>query len=508
MLKISLTTLNARYIHASMGLRYLYANMGDLQGNTRLIEFNINSRVMDIAETLLEDHPDIIGIGVYIWNATETLQLVQLIKTISPETIIVLGGPEVSYEFEQQQLVSYADFVITGQADIAFRELCEDLNDNRKPINKIIHPLPFELSEIQLPYAYYNDEDVRNRVIYVEASRGCPFKCEFCLSSLDKTVYPFDLDIFLDEMQKLYLRGVRHFKFVDRTFNLKADTSIRIMEFFLNKMDSANSENLFLHFELIPDHLPEKLKSTIARFPDGSLQFEIGIQSFDDNTQKIISRKQDNNKTNENIIWLKNETSAHLHTDLIVGLPGESIETFATGFNKLVKLNPHEIQVGILKRLRGTPIIRHTEEYNIRYNPVAPYNILSNRDISFNDMQRMNRFARYWDMIANSGRFKNSLPVILNESPFQRFMSLSDWLFESTGQTHKISLNRLFTLLFDAMTVCLNVSEDIATACLTDDFNRSRLKGHPVFNRMDNKPVNDIVSKTEKSHAKRQARHL
>ena len=504
MSEIIISTLNARYIHASLGARYLYANMGELKVITEIQEYIINTRPIDIAEKLLASNPKIVGLGIYIWNVDQSTELAGLIKTISPETILILGGPEISYETSQQKIVEYADYVITGQADFAFAELCNKIYKGEAPADKIIcSDLP-KLDQITYPYDDLTDEDISNRVIYVEASRGCPFKCEFCLSSLDKTALPFNLDNFLAELQKLYDRGVRQFKFVDRTFNLKIQSSIRVLEFFLQKLD----EDLFLHFELIPDHLPEKLKEIIKKFPDGSLQFEIGIQSFDDNTQKIISRKQDNNKTNENIIWLKNETSAHLHTDLIVGLPGESIETFATGFNKLVKLNPHEIQVGILKRLRGTPIIRHTKEYNIRYNPVAPYNILSNRDISFNDMQRMNRFARYWDMIANSGRFKNSLPVILNESPFQRFMSLSDWLFESTGQTHKISLNRLFTLLFDAMTVCLNVSEDIATACLTDDFNRSRLKGHPVFNRMDNKPVNDIVSKTEKSHAKRQARHL
>jgi len=502
MLKITLTTLNARYIHASMGLRYIYANMGDLQGDTRLIEFNINSRIMDIAETLLEDQPNLIGIGVYIWNATETLQLVQLIKTISPETTVVLGGPEVSYEFDQQELVSHADYVITGQADLAFRELCEDLSENRKPINKIIHPLPFELSNIELPYAYYNDEDVKNRVIYVEASRGCPFKCEFCLSSLDKTVYPFDLNIFLDEMQKLYLRGVRHFKFVDRTFNLKADTSIRIMEFFLDKMDSTNSENLFLHFELIPDHLPEKLKSTIARFPDGSLQFEIGIQSLNPEVQTIISRKQNTQKVTDNLHWIREHSAAHIHADLIIGLPGESIESFAQGLNQLYSMNPHEIQVGILKRLRGTPIIRHTEDFDIRYNPQPPYNIVSSKLISFAQMQRMSRFARYWDLIVNSGRFNHAKRVLLENDTFANFLSLSDWIFASAGQTHKISLERLYSFLYRGMVEAVKLDKQLVTNALLKDYEASGIKGHPKFLQADS-------TKTTKKMAssQRQMRH-
>jgi len=479
--KIILTTLNARYIHASMGLRYLYANMGQMQNNTELVEYNINTRVMDIAESLLERNPQIIGIGVYIWNATETLQLVKLLKTISPDICIVLGGPEVSYEYEKQELVSWVDYIITGQAELAFKELCDNLSKNIKPLNKIIHPLPVELSEIQLPYEYYNDEDVANRVIYVEASRGCPFKCEFCLSSLDKTVYPFDLDIFLAEMEKLFVRGVRHFKFVDRTFNLKAATSIRIMKFFLNKMDAKNSQNLFLHFELIPDHLPESLKTTISRFPESSLQFEIGIQSLNPEIQSIISRKQNTQKVSDNLNWIRNHSHAHIHADLIIGLPGESIESFAEGLNQLYAMNPHEIQVGILKRLKGTPIIRHTDKYDMRYNPMPPFNILSSTLINFEDMQRLNRFARYWDLIINSGRFNNTKNILLATNAFYNFLTLSDWIFKTSGQTHKISLERLYSLLYTGMIKALNLNIRKVSDALLSDYELSGIKGKPKF---------------------------
>ncbi len=501
---IILATLNARYIHASMGLRYLMANMGELRDATRLMEFNINSRVIDIAESLLQQQPKIIGLGVYIWNANETLQLVKLLKTISPDTLIVLGGPEVSYEYEQQELVSWADYVITGQADLAFRELCEELLAGKKPINKIIHPLPFELSQIELPYAFYNDEDIRNRVIYVEASRGCPFKCEFCLSSLDKTVYPFDLELFLGEMEKLYQRGVRHFKFVDRTFNLKAETSIRIMRFFLDKMEGDNAQQLFLHFELIPDHLPEKLKSTIAEFPPGSLQFEIGIQSLNPEIQAIISRKQNTQKVRDNLHWIRNHSEAHIHADLIIGLPGESIDSFAQGLNQLYAMDPHEIQVGILKRLRGTPIIRHTDEYDMRYNPLPPYNIVSNSLISFEQMQRLNRFARYWDLIINSGRFNHSKPVILTDKAFENFLALSDWIFEQTGQTHKISLERLFSLLYRGITEALSMDVDVVTECLLKDYEESGIKGDAKFLRRQHSE-SDNVRRIRSSQ--RQMRH-
>lgn len=500
--KIILSTLNARYIHASMGLRYLLANMGDLQASTELIEFNINSRVIDMAETLLQKKPAIIGLGVYIWNAMETLQLVNLLKTISPETILVLGGPEVSYEFDQQDIVQNADYLITGQAEMAFKELCEDILNKKNRLNKIIHPSPVDISTIELPYSYYNDEDIRNRVIYVEASRGCPFKCEFCLSSLDKTVYPFDLDIFLNEMDILYQRGVRHFKFVDRTFNLKVATSIKIMDFFLNKMNANNSENLFLHFELIPDHLPEKLKSIIARFPEGSLQFEIGIQSLNPEVQTIISRKQNTQKVTDNLNWLRQHSHAHIHADLIIGLPGETIDSFAQGLNQLYKMAPHEIQVGILKRLKGTPIIRHSKDYDMRYNPHPPFNILSNKLISFSEMQKLSRFARYWDMIINSGRFSHTKASILSKDAFYNFIALSNWLFEHTSQTHKIALPRLFSLLYKGMVEALNLDSAEVSNVLLKDFEVSGIKGQPKF--LQTLPVKSD-KKTQASQ--RQLRH-
>ncbi len=477
MKSIILSTLNARYIHSSLGLRYLKANMGELIDDTLLLEFIINNRPIDIAESLLKHQPKIIGFGVYIWNVEQTTQLVALLKTIQPDLVIVLGGPEVSFEHEQQKIVALADYVITGQGDLAFAELCQKILANHPVENNIIKANPVPLPFLQLPYQYYSDEDIKNRVIYVEASRGCPFKCEFCLSSLDKTAWPFDLDLFLAEMETLYQRGVRDFKFIDRTFNLKIKSSIQILEFFLAK----NDENLYLHFELIPDHLPEKLKSVLQQFPEGSLQFEIGIQTFNPEVQSLISRKQNNEKSKENIRWLRNETHAHLHTDIIMGLPGESIESIAASFDQLIALKPQEIQMGILKRLRGTPLIRHTEQYDMRYNPEAPYNILSTRLIDFQSMQRLSRFARFWDMIANSGRFTYSLPIILGNAPFERFMQLSDWLFDTSKQTHKIALARLFNMLHTAMITLLSVDSEKARQALWRDYQTSGLKGRPSF---------------------------
>lgn len=475
--KIILTTLNARYFHASLGLRYLMANMGELEPHTAIREFILQTRPADMVECLLQDEPQIIGFAVYIWNIEQTTQVVAMLKQVQPHVTVVLGGPEVSYEHKEQAIVSLADYVITGAADMAFEQLCNNLLAHNKPSAKIIAAAPVPVQDIRLPYRYYSEEDIAHRIIYVEASRGCPFKCEFCLSALDKTVWPFDLDAFLDEMQHLYDRGARHFKFVDRTFNLKIDNSVRILSFFLERLD----EDLFLHFELIPDHLPDRLKDLIKQFPAGALQFEVGIQSFNPDVQKLISRKQNNAESKDNLRWLREHSHAHIHTDLIAGLPGEDLHSFAHGFNELVQLNPHEIQLGILKRLRGSPIIRHTEPFRMVYNPNPPYNILSTSLIDFQTMQRLNRFARYWDLIANSGRFAQTLALLLQDDAFNRFLRFSDWLFALTNRTHQIALDRLFELVYRGLQEALNADQHQAREMLLQDYLRTGLKKPPCF---------------------------
>ena len=297
--EIILTTLNARYMHTAFGLRYLYANLDELQSSAIIEEFTIQQRPIDIAEKLLQQQPKIIGFGVYIWNVEAVSKTVELIKQVSPETVIVLGGPEVSYLPDKPGVVDVADYVVMGAAEKSFAELCRLILSGHKPLVKEIQSDELPLDQLQLPYEYYSDADIKNRLIYVEASRGCPFKCEFCLSSLDKTSKPFELGHFLEQMDALYKRGARNFKFIDRTFNLKVSSSIAILEFFLQRM----TDDLYLHFEVVPDNLPEKLKAVIQKFPHHSLQFEIGVQTFDEAIQSLISRKQDNAKTRDNLRW-------------------------------------------------------------------------------------------------------------------------------------------------------------------------------------------------------------
>ncbi|MBU1213657.1 MAG: B12-binding domain-containing radical SAM protein [Gammaproteobacteria bacterium] len=496
---IVLTTLNARYIHASLGLRYLAANMGELESDTEIMEFTLQNRAEEIVEALLAAQPRIIGFGVYIWNVNEITRVVALLKCVAPQITVVLGGPEVSYECDEQEVVRLADHVITGWGDISFAKLCRELLQQRPQAQKIIAGIQPKLAEIKLPYAYYSDSDIAHRTLYVEASRGCPFKCEFCLSALDKTAWAFDLDRILDELDNLYSRGARQFKFVDRTFNLNIKDSVRILEFFLECLD----EKLFVHFEVIPDHLPEQLKALIVKFPAGALQFEVGIQTLNPAVQALISRKQDTAKAEENLRWLRQESQAHIHVDLIIGLPGEDVASIADGFDRLIALKQQEIQVGVLKRLRGTPITRHTGTYAMRYTPYPPYAILSNDRIDFPTMQRLVRFARYWNLVGNSGRFAKTLPLLLDESPFARFLTFSDWLYATTRKTHQIPLPQLFDLLFTGLTTVLAVAPETARATLEQDFLQSGSKEMPLFlrNEKDNPRQNRAGNP-----AKRQAR--
>lgn len=508
MTEIVLATLNARYAHASLGLRYLRANLGALHPRSIIREFVIGQKTEEIVEKILLEQPRVLGLGVYIWNVEESTRLVAQLKVVAPELIIVLGGPEVSYESREQRICDLADYVITGWGDVSFAQLCVELLQDRRPEHKLMAGIQADLKTLRLPYTEYTDEDVQKRYLYVEASRGCPFKCEFCLSALDKTAWPFPLDTFLESLQMLYQRGARQFKFVDRTFNLKVDNSIAILSFFLDKLAAAPNDLCFVHFELIPDHLPEKLKEMIARFPAGTLQFEIGIQTFDPEVQARISRRQKNEVAEANIRWLREHSKAHLHVDLIAGLPGETVATFAKGFDRLVQLAPHEIQFGILKRLRGAPIARHTEIYQLRFNPDPPYNILSTNVIDFATFQRLSRFSRYWDIIANSGRYPRTLNLLLDTSPFHHFLVFSDWLYAQTGQTHALAHERLVHLVYDHLSEVRGLDASVVGAALLADYRavggRSRLK----FEAADSVLPKPRAPRKDDAAPSRQSRHL
>jgi len=537
MTPIVLTTLNARYAHTALGLRYLYANLNELQSEAKIVEFTMNEQIQSITEDLLKHSPKIIGIGVYIWNAAQSAELIQTLKKVAPETIIVLGGPEAGY-LPHRVDFSKADYIISGEGEIAFYELCKEILSTRHcgldPQSKILNqvqddkqphfikaPLP-DLKSIHLPYTAYNDEDVAHRYIYVEASRGCPFECEFCLSSIDEKVRNFPLDQLLEEFEILWQRGARSFKFIDRTFNLNMTFANRILDFFLSK-----DPPYFAHFEVIPDHFPDVLKEKIKQFPAGSLQLEIGIQTLDPVIAKGINRPLKLEKIYENLRFLENETSAHMHLDLIVGLPGETLEGFGRNLDQLVSLTHSEIQIGILKNLSGTTLSRHDKEHGMIYSDTPPYDILQNNLLSFAQIQKMKRFARFWDIFYNSGSFTKTVPLLWESrhceqseaiqwtatamprsdvksiGVFHSFYAFSEWIYTQTLSTWKISLERQIALLHAYLIE--HHDKDSVEAALIEDLSARPEKTIPFFLRQSTleKKNKEAKSVTPKRQVKR-----
>ena len=478
--EIVLCTFNARYTHTSIGLRYLYANLKELQEKSIIKEFVINSQVADAIETVLAENPKIVGVGAYIWNANEVGEFIEVLKKVAPHIIIVAGGPEASY-FPHRVDFSEADYFIQGEGDVAFYELCKTILDGNPPKNKIIKADIVDLNEIELPYQYFSDHDISNRQCYVEASRGCPYSCEFCLSSLDKKVRKIDTDKFLKEMSILWDRGVRSFKFIDRTFNQGITTANKLMDFFLSK-----EPPYFIHFEVIPDNFPASIKERIKDFPPASLQLEVGIQTLDPQISENIYRKLNIEKIRENLGFLENETKAHLHVDLIIGLPGESLEQFGKNLDMLYGMTKCEIQLGILKKLSGTTLNRHDENHGMVYSDKPPYDILQNNQIPFDMMQKMKRFARFWDMVYNSGNFKKSVTYLFGEGKvYDGFFSFSEWIYAQTESTWQISLDRLAHLVYRYVVEVLHVNEEEFKQVMKDDVMIVRGRKLPKFLRVE-----------------------
>jgi tRNA A37 methylthiotransferase MiaB len=507
---ILLVTLNSTYQHCSFGLRYLKANMQELESQTQILEPTIQIHPRDLVEKILKLSPKIVGFGVYIWNATQTLEVVSLLKKVAPDIKITVGGPEVSFESESQEIVKLADYLIKGEADFLFYDLCKKILSNAQAVEKIQGAILPEVKNIKLPYSLYSDEDIKNRIIYVEASRGCPYKCEYCLSSLDKSVRSFDLDLLLGEIQTLISRGARQFKFVDRTFNLSPTTSLKILRFFLERSQLG----LFLHFEMVPDRLPEELRELIKQFPAGSLQFEIGIQTWNPNVAELVSRKNDFVKVQENIRFLVEETHVHIHADLIAGLPGEDLESFGRGFDALSALRPHEVQLGILKRLKGTPISRHDLQWQMVYQDQQPFQVLKTKSMSFEDLQFIGRFSKFWDHYANNGHFVETFKFFelltqekFHGSLFAMFSNFSIFLSQRFEMTHHLSLESLTEALWVYLvTEQRLVESDVRQALVQDYCFRVKRRDLPRFL----KDIDPQLTNTRESAAikRRQTAHL
>lgn len=477
---ILIAAINARYSHASLGARYLLANMGELRPQTELAEFTSQQPAAEIADAIAARNPKILGLGVYIWNAARVGELLPLLRRQAPQTKIVLGGPEIT------ETTAGADVSILGEGDFAFATLCHNLlsaphSRSFASICGCLYPPPPDLSTLQLPYDEYTDDDLAHRLLYVESSRGCAMRCDYCVSANDESVRFFPLPPLFAAFDRLLARGARQFKFCDRSFNLDIPRAIEILSFFLDRL--PHHPGLFLHFEMLPDPFPDELRNILSRFPPRSLQLEIGIQSFNPTVLETIRRPQNLERAADILRFLRERTHAWLHTDLIAGLPGETPESFAAGFDRLFALGPHEIQLGILKKLPGAPLARHDDAFAMRYALAPPYEVRATRDWPAEHLARTARAAHWWDAIVNSQRFIPAAPLIWQNAPsvFAAFMEIADWLGARFPHEHGVPLAALVEAVFDFLTQVRHLPLETAADALISGYRHAGARDIPTI---------------------------
>ncbi|MEA2069618.1 MAG: DUF4080 domain-containing protein, partial [Verrucomicrobiota bacterium] len=433
----------------ALALRCLRANLGALHDQSEIVEFDIRRSPQTAAEKLLDCEPDILLFSVYIWNLTVTHETVAILRTLRPDIKIIIGGPEVSHDYETLPLFQKADHLIRGEGEEVIEQLCRNLLE-KNALSKVIDGPATDLNKIQLPYNEYTDKDIAHRRIYVETSRGCPSKCQYCLSALECGVRFHPLEKLFPMFGKLIERGARIFKFIDRTFNANPAHAAKVLRFFLDH----RCEGMMLHLEWEPHLLPDELRQLLSDAPDGFFQLEVGVQTLNTRVAEHIDRRLVLETIEENIRILSAMPSVHLHSDLIAGLPGETMETLTDGFDRLHACGPHEIQLGILKKLRGAPIAQHNTAFEMVYNTAPPYDVLQTSTMSFLELQAVRRLARFWDITVNNGRFPNTAPLIWIDEPsvFGAFMEWTGWLYRQTHATAGFTPARLGRLLFGFLT--------------------------------------------------------
>jgi radical SAM superfamily enzyme YgiQ (UPF0313 family) len=464
---ILLTTINAKWIHPSLALRLLKANLGSLEQDCEILEFALRQPVGEKVRAIQSRRPRVLGISVSIWNHIPTMELLGALEgewAGPPEDrsrpVVVLGGPEASYLPEEAEIFRRADYVIRGEGEESFRRLCAVLLGGAAEgpgSPRFINGVPAELAGIRQAYHYYSDEDLTRKLVYVEASRGCPFHCDFCQSAAE-TPREFPLEPFLAEMDLLIKRGARDFKFLDRSFNADLSRALGIMDFFLRRIEAGQGGTgvrehrpLCVHFEMVPGLFPPELREKLRRFPAGTLRLEIGIQTLNPQVSARINRPGDGEAALELLRFLGEKTKAVVHADLIAALPGEDIDSFARGFDRLwlalsgpaqraadtesPPLIPgFEIQLGILKLLPGTPLARRRGPWGMVFSPAPPYEALSTAALPGPELDRIKNFARFWEILVNRRPFPE-LPIApAGEAVFRRFMDLADRLLVRFGR--------------------------------------------------------------------------
>ncbi|XMB73172.1 DUF4080 domain-containing protein [Mycoplasmatota bacterium WC30] len=476
-MKVLVVGINSKYIHTNLAIRYLKANCSF---PVDLIEFTIKDAQEQILEQIINEKPDILAFSVYIWNVEIIKALLTTIKEKELNINIILGGPEVSYEFNQYLEEGLANYIISNEGEIAFNLLVEALiyNKDIKNVpnvsyldNDIVVRNKLEeiddLEAIHNPYIFDND-DVKNKIQYVELSRGCPFNCAYCLASLEKKVRFFSLERVKSDINTLYKKGAKTFKFLDRTFNLKPDLALDLFHFII---DNDFSKAVF-QFEINGDILTDKVINYLNQnCPENRIRFEIGIQSTNDKVNEAVDRKQDTDLLFKNIKKLK-KGNIIMHLDLIAGLPYEDLASFKNTFNSAFKLYAKELQLGFLKILKGTKLYYQQSNYNYTFDKCAPYEFIENEYLSAEDRKTIHLAEDALEIFWNKGFLNPTIQEITSKlvSPFDFFYDLGKYYLSKGYKFHRYQLTDIFIALEEF------INDDKITASIRYDY----LKHHKI----------------------------
>lgn len=422
-MKTLLVGINAKYIHTNLAIRYLYTYTKD-DFQVDFVEFTIKDDVDQMVETILQKQPKLLGLSCYIWNIEMIKEIIVKIKSQNPSILILLGGPEVSYDIDYYFNALPIDFIISGEGEYTFKILLQHLFDHLDltPIpqlhfklnNKIIsNNKEYNIDFIKLPSPYRLERDLNDldkRIQYIESSRGCPYRCSYCLASLEKNVRQFNSEKVKEEIRYLMQHGAKVFKFLDRTFNMRKEYALDIFKFIIKE----HQVNCVFQFEITGELLDEDIINYLNHHaPKGLIRFEIGVQSTNDYTNELILRRQNFKKLAYNIQLIQQGDKIDLHLDLIAGLPKEDYQSFKKTFNDVFLLYPHELQLGFLKMLRGTKIRKEAHLYHYHYHEEAPYEIIENDCISNEELMNIHLAEEMLEKYYNSHRFDTTIQYIL-----------------------------------------------------------------------------------------------
>lgn len=440
-MKTLIATLNSKFIHKSLSVRLLYVACKD-RHDIDFKEYTIKDKIENIASDILNMHIDILCLSVYIWNVDHIQKLCQLLKQRQKELIIVIGGPEVTYEIDPFLDDFAIDYLMAGEGEVALNQLLTCL-ENHQEVNiqgvstpqkrdqRLIPPVDLQyLETLDSPYLLPRDmKDMKNRILYFETSRGCPYQCQYCLSSLEKGLRFFSIDYLKKQLELILQTDVKIIKLLDRSFNAKTEHALAILDFIFKHYRPG----VQFQFEINGDVLDQRIIDFINEYaPDGLLRFEIGIQSTYEPTNQIVRRYQDFDRLCDVIKQLQKNHKIDFHLDLIAGLPLENLQRFAQSFDDVFQLYPKELQLGFLKLLRGTSLRNQAEEYGYIYDQKAPYELIQSHDLSVTDIQKIHlaedMLQKYW----NSGRMPITMNMVLRtvSSPFYFFLSLGQYYQE------------------------------------------------------------------------------